>query len=116
MRRQTNVMRKQLQLDRHMTELYKIGYKATTLKPLLNLERKANRWATEECNGEKEYTQKQWDNIEKQVLNLFTDNLLDYGFFINTDPRGYALKLKDKAGKISHWDMGGYEILAPEFN
>lgn len=116
MKRQTNAQRIQLQLRSHMTELYKLGYKATTLKPLLNLERKANKWATDECNGTREYTEKQWQNLQNQVLNLFTDNLLDYGFFINRDPRGYALKLKDGANKISYQDWGRYEILAPEFN
>lgn len=43
------------------------------------------------------------------------------GFFINSDPRGYALKIDDAspiAGQLReigmHRDMGGYFILSPE--
>jgi len=40
--------------------------------------------------------------------------------FINGDPRGYALKINDKYVRENqlriYSDMGGYGIIAPEFN
>jgi hypothetical protein len=39
------------------------------------------------------------------------------GFFINWDPRGYALKLQPKSVPYPlHSDWGGYQILAPEID
>lgn len=59
------------------------------------------------------------------AIQIYTEQVrevlgtLPTGFFINTDPRGYALKLdNDKvpaAIEGLHRDMGGYYILAPEF-
>ena len=41
----------------------------------------------------------------------------DNAFFVNNDPRGYALKLKSEfvIDKKIHRDMGGYGIIAPDF-
>ena len=39
------------------------------------------------------------------------------GFFVNWDPRGYALKLHEKSVPFDlHTDWGGYQILAPNIN
>ncbi len=62
------------------------------------------------------------DRIEKKVRDLLPglNNINNgYHFFINGDPRGYALKLQgpDEGGKLPegiNTDWGGYGILAPE--
>lgn len=39
------------------------------------------------------------------------------GFFVNWDPRGYALKLQPKSVPYDlHTDWGGYQILAPSID
>lgn len=38
------------------------------------------------------------------------------GFFVNRDPRGYALKLDSAKDYGLHRDFGGYQILAPEIS
>ncbi len=56
------------------------------------------------------------------VRQLFGSKFQENYFYLNSDPRGYALKIDDKferevlfpAGINLHRDMGGYGILAPE--
>ena len=94
-------------------------------------EARAHRLAELECNGEisEEKAEKQAAAIEKQVRNLlprlahYDNNGVKSNFFINGDPRGYALKMHEKAagmlegitGKRPYTDWGGYVILCPEF-
>lgn len=105
------------QVTRHMEDLKALGYKYNSLRPLQTLENKANRMATDECNGVKEYTEDEWNNIEIKVLDCFQAYLP--GFFINRDPRGYALKLEtgrnNQEEVIRYQDWGKYQILCPEF-
>ena len=98
---------------------------------LRRLEARAHRLAELECNGEmsEEKAEKQAAAIEKQVRNLlprlahYDNNGVKSNFFINGDPRGYALKMHEKAagmlegitGKRPYTDWGGYVILCPEF-
>jgi hypothetical protein len=86
---------------------------------LKRLERKANRISTQECNGEinEDKADKQLESIKKQVLILLPV-LPESLFFINGDPRGYSLKIKESfATEINMYkDWGGYGILAPDFN
>jgi hypothetical protein len=57
------------------------------------------------CDAACEYAQ-------KQVTKLF--GKLPAGFFVNRDPRGYALKLEEKSVAFDlHRDWGNYQILAP---
>jgi hypothetical protein len=35
--------------------------------------------------------------------------------FVNTDPRGYALKVELNKGEFLYTDMGGYGVIAPAF-
>lgn len=86
---------------------------------LLRLERKANRLTTALCNGiedERQYekAEQQLDKIENEVRKLLPNAKT---FFINRDPRGYALKLKEEERTaLGMWsDFGGYGIIAPEF-
>lgn len=53
--------------------------------------------------------------IRDKVEKVF--GYLPEGFFVNGDPRGYALKLE--TGSVPyrlHEDWGRYQILAPEIN
>ena len=84
-------------------------------RKLRRLEGTASRLALQMCNGP-EVTEEMQERIDAQVTagveKLFGRKLP--GFFINHDPRGYALKLE--AGSVPHrlhQDWGGYQILAP---
>lgn len=86
---------------------------------LCRLEAKAHRLAEWGCNTGEETTS-QDDKIEAKIQKLFNGKL--NGFFINGDPRGYSLKIKEEARKEYeakginlYSDWGGYGILAPEF-
>lgn len=64
---------------------------------------------------EKTY-EKRTQKRENEVINIFNNKLK--GLFINQDPRGYALKIKGEGGDYDglHRDLGGYYILAPDFD
>lgn len=85
---------------------------------LLKAEREARRQTTKECNEaiSDEESEKWSENfIRRLTKNLGIDKMPD-GFFINYDPRGYALKMKEGTFPQGLWtDWGGYGILAPEF-
>ncbi len=118
-------------LEKHYNSLEKLynlcgGGKLTGRKlsyKLLVLLQRAHRLTTAQCNGEGNYEaqESELNKIESEVKALFNDNL--NGFFINGDPRGYALKLDNskkncvdyKAAGL-HTDFGGYGILAPEID
>ena len=57
------------------------------------------------------------DRAIKRVKKLLGDNGPDVQ--INSDPRGYALKIDDKTMRdgniVLYRDMGGYGIICPEF-
>ena len=48
------------------------------------------------------------------------EEFLKFGIFLNTDPRGYALKIPDEIVKANAWtiykDLGEFGILAPDLN
>jgi len=83
---------------------------------LNKLEKAAHRITTAECNGEidedKAYVK--LNKIRKQVNTLLPELKT---FFINGDPRGYALKIRENEAKKlgMYQDWGGYGILCPEF-
>ena len=92
-------------------------------KKLLRLENKMTRVNTDWINGDIEEDEQ--DKVEKQVLASL-DKILGYKakgipVFVNTDPRGNALKIKDDWVRKNrdkyqiYSDMGGYGILAPKF-
>lgn len=85
---------------------------------LQRLERKVERIALNYCNIADYNDKGQLDKIEKEVKKLLPKLNT---FFINGDPRGYALKFKEEevkqlrdAGYYPYTDWGGYGILAPE--
>ena len=89
---------------------------------LLQIENICHRSAIDYCNGIIDMNQ--FDRIceiqEAKVNKIFCGKL--EGFFINGDPRGYSLKIKDNVMREKynetglHKDWGGYGILAPEIN
>ena len=87
-------------------------------RQLHRLELQANRLACDLCNGDvdQEKADAAFDRIKEKVRQLFGGTLPN-GFFINRDPRGYALKLENNSVPYRlHKDMGGYQILAPQID
>lgn len=82
---------------------------------LLRVEHKAHRLAERECD-DPTLTTKRAEQLEKRYIKEVEEILgyLPTGFFINGDPRGYALKIEGNS-PISYIDWGGYHILAPSF-
>lgn len=92
-------------------------------KKLFSLENKMRRAALQYSNGDMESDEE--DKIEKEILDK-VDKILGFRakkipVFINSDPRGYSLKIDDewmrnKGDKTPLYrDFGGYGILAPDF-
>lgn len=79
------------------------------------IEGRASRYATDDCNGDP--VPEEWqEQIAEKVRAVFMR--LPDGFFVNGDPRGYALKLDNDKVKIPEGmqtDWGGYGLLAPTF-
>jgi len=90
-------------------------YPFDVLGKLYKLERKAHKITTAQCNGEgnEEAQDKQLNKILTRVNELLKVKTA----FINGDPRGYALKIKETEAKELgiYQDWGGYGILAPQF-
>ncbi len=116
---------------RHCQELEALGAEdgVEAYNKLLSLENRAHKVAEDDCNFgmEEEVYEKRMDKIRDAVSKIF--GKLPEGFFINGDPRGYALKIKEEDNKlvkgqlddgiskvISYTDWGGYGILAPEIS
>jgi hypothetical protein len=91
----------------------------------------ASQAATAQCNGAKYLMQpfrdeSAWESFKEMIaarVNIaFGGKLAVPGFFVNGDPRGYALKIDNETpeGKAliqktkMHTDWGGYGILSPE--
>ncbi len=89
-------------------------------RKLHRVEVTARRAAEQYCNGDIDMNQ--WESISaiasSQVEKIF--GMLPTGFFVNGDPRGYALKLasNDNGTEAAtpfalHQDWGRNQILAP---
>ena len=103
---------------RQIEALKTLGLKAGNWNRLRHIENMAHWYACKYANGEMDSDryEAQELEIEKSVLKLFGGKL--NGFFVNNDPRGYALKLNNETVTLPeglHTDWGGYGILAPEF-
>lgn len=93
---------------------------------LFKTERLASNAATAQCNGEAYRNDGDWLLFVCEVKQMVRQALgtLPPGFFVNSDPRGYALKIDNEnpEGQLLiatvglHRDMGGYGILSPEIN
>jgi len=108
----------------NLNAIFNTGLDPVTLcKKLRRLENKATILTTHECNtGESKYPElsKVLTSVKKILFPSMDNAELYKAIFINGDPRGYALKIKDKFVRENrltiYTDMGGYGILAPEFN
>ena len=91
-------------------------------KRLRKLEKQGEALALRLCNGP-EFAEGKDDEIEAAIMAEL-DGLLYYKaahipVFLNRDPRGYALKIKDSWMRERHElrlhrDWGGYGIIAPD--
>lgn len=100
---------------------------ATLAANLRVLEGQAHQAAEDYCNDSVYYNSSQHDKdverIGRELRKLLGWKAGDPRVFVNSDPRGYALKIDDgdvyrlfEEKKISiERDWGGYGILAPEF-
>lgn len=92
------------------------------LKALRRLDLSVNRISTDVCNGDRPQNalNAKVGAAKKTVLRVL--GFLPEGLFVNTDPRGYSLKIDDNIERTVHFpnginlhrDIGGYAILAPE--
>lgn len=131
MKTHTKKQRKQAQLERHYKALENLASLCGVSNPngkklsvkLLYIERPASSKAIDYCNGlisTEAWSEIYHDQYADQVQALF-NNQLD-GLFINSDVRGYALKIDDELMRTKykncglHKDWGGYGILAPEID
>jgi len=75
------------------------------------------------CNGDSEEVETYIESeLKPKLIRIIGINNMNK-IYINGDPRGYTLKLTDEAtyeardkGINIHRDMGGYGIIAPEFD
>jgi len=114
----------------NLNKIFNTGLDPVKLcKRLRTLEIKANKLATDYCNGENGVTTDNWElktaPIMEQVRKLLYPNGMtgdaakDWCIFVNGDCRGYALKIRDEYVRANNLDIykdwGGYGILAPDF-
>lgn len=111
----------------HIKALESLGFKASQFNRLRAIENRANWNATLYCNGNIDGDQ--YDETKEATFKAVAklrDGTLPAGFFVNGDPRGYALKIDpgqsyeadyhpEYVPEGMHTDWGGYGILAPEF-
>ena len=111
------------QIKTHGDNLNKIFHtqldNITLSKKLFRLENKGNRIALDYCNGdiEEDYFDTEKEKILKSVDKILNFSKQNIPVFFNSDPRGYALKIKDDYTRdiTIYRDWGGYGILAPDF-
>lgn len=84
---------------------------------LRQLENRASRLTETLCNGVNEQQEMIIDKRLNRILTEVNKLLKVKTAFINYDPRGYALKIKETEAKEIgiYQDWGGYGILAPIF-
>ena len=92
-------------------------------KSLRRYERKISAITLALCNGEidQEEADKDLDRLYIKVdMILLSEPQERVAFFINRDPRGYALKIPTEDQRIKEYglyrDLAGYGILAPNFD
>lgn len=90
-------------------------------KKLRRIETRAHRAAEQYCNGDIEM--EDYERLAKRALDsaimllrpAATDDQATAAIYINSDPRGYALKLREDFARKHEIqrDLGGYGLLAP---
>ena len=104
----------------NLKAIFEVDTDAVELSVLLRrIELFANRNARAWCNGDIDEKKYNFENvlIESAICDLLGFCALDI-VFINSDPRGYSLKIESEVAKDMniHRDMGGYGILSPDFS
>jgi len=122
--RQLDAIRKH---GEQLNAIFHTGLDPVTLcKKLRRIEGAAHKLAEDACN----FLSMESDDYRRRIavlqgrlvilLHIDWPGLDNMGVFINLDPRGYALKIDDeymrKHNVKLYTDMGGYGILAPEFD
>jgi hypothetical protein len=94
----------------------------TLWRQLRRVENWLSSYSTQHCNGEGGIDSDKWEEIKDQgrakIAKIFGGRTPD-GVFINSDPRGHAIKLDNEKVDIPQGmdtDWGGYGILAAEIN
>ena len=94
-------------------------------KSLRRLETKAQKIQEIHGNGKYEEAAREEAQLMNKLKNLLMpdstpEEFLKFGIFLNTDPRGYALKIPDNIVKQNNWtihkDWGEFGIIAPDLN
>ena len=101
-------------------DLYEAG---KLFEKLCRIEKKENRIACDDCNGVLQWSEEKEQERAEKSLNTIKSLLpVCTSVFLNGDPRGYTLKIKESEVKTLqergfniYTDWGGYGILAPEF-
>ena len=111
--------RNQLNLDALDLLVKKYGTTCTDSTLLFHKLRKIEKFARKEAEQACNYGGTvNTEAIKQRVQRLFKRKV--EGFFVNTDPRGYALKIDDEVLRHKYQDiplqrdMGGYGLLAPD--
>lgn len=127
-KKMTEKQRRDEAILRHGFKLQRIFPKTKEMGPvslyaaLLHIEGQAHRNAERECS-DPNYTTEKAEHADKRTLARL-DEILGFKeagipVFVNGDPRGYALKIRNeyvREHKLDiYTDWGGYGILAPEF-
>lgn len=103
--------------QKHWIQLKELGYIGASLAQINSIERTAHKIAEDYCNVPmtEALLNTRMLKVTERVEAVFGGSLPD-NFFINMDPRGYALKINQEGTGVplSYQDMGGYGILAPE--
>jgi len=87
-------------------------------RALCNMEEQANQWACQWCNGE--IDNEEWEAKREFMLSAIASlngGQLPDGVFINSDARGYTLKVKEaKVPDGMQTDWGRYGLLAAQID
>ena len=107
--------------ENQIKALLSIGFNGS-YRTLRTIENRANRLALDCCDwlsmDESPEFDRRYNSIEESVKKLFGGSLPP-GFFINLDPRGYALKIDNTKVPLPvgiSTDWGGYGLLSPDFS
>lgn len=116
------------QIEKHGADLnaiFNTGMDNVKLcKKIRTLEARAHKLATDYCNGENGVTSENWESLSDAIL-VKVDMVLNFTnqeipVFVNSDARGYALKIKSEYVRENnlqiYQDWGGNGIIAPEFD
>jgi len=126
--KQSNHSKMMDEIKKHGIDLLRIfpycqeGDPVNLCKRLRKIESECEKHTTALCNGFENERQAELSELALDRLQEKAELLLDIhedqpNIFINRDPRGYALKIREEEAKdlAIQKDWGGYGIIAPDF-